>query len=98
VDIGNFSFVRYEDFTAVTLKNAVSLDMTLCNVLQLLVTANVFPGSLFSVTLMMMKAISSFETSDFTRATLRRMPGYGILHGLRRENFKSYIALTGWAV
>jgi hypothetical protein len=33
-----------------------------------------------------------------TRVTRRHIPEDGILHGHRRENLKSYIALTGWAL
>jgi hypothetical protein len=44
-----------------------------------------------------MKAIRFSETSVFTRATRHHIPEEGILHSHRRENLKSYIALTGWA-
>jgi hypothetical protein len=43
--------------------------------------------------ILMMEAISS-ETSVLTRATRHNIPGDGIIE--RRENLKSYIALTGW--
>jgi hypothetical protein len=33
-----------------------------------------------------------------TRATRRNIPEDEILHNDRRENLKSYIALTGWAM
>jgi hypothetical protein len=69
----------------------------LCNVLPLLVTANVFPSSPILVT-MMMEALGSSETSVITRATRHKIPEDGILHSQRRENLKSYIALTGWAM
>jgi hypothetical protein len=36
--------------------------------------------------------------SVLTRATWRNSPEDGILHSNRRENLKSYIALTGWAL
>jgi hypothetical protein len=61
----------------------------------LLVTANSVPSSLICFTLMM-GAIRSSETSVLARATRRHIPEEGILHSHRRENFKSYIALTGW--
>jgi hypothetical protein len=34
-------------------------------------------------------------TPVFIRAKLRHIPEDGILHSYRRENFKTYIALTG---
>jgi hypothetical protein len=57
---------------------------------RLLVTANWSP-ILLTLT---MKAISSSEMSVLTRATRRNIPE----NGHRSENFKSYIALTGWAM
>jgi hypothetical protein len=47
---------------------------------------------------LMMEAILSFEMSVVTTATQRSIPEDGILHSHRRENFKSYIALTGWSL
>jgi hypothetical protein len=38
------------------------------------------------------------ETSVLRRATRRNIPKDGILHSNRRENLKSYIALTDWAL
>jgi hypothetical protein len=46
----------------------------------------------------MKEVLSSYETSVLTRATRRNIPEDGILHSHCRENFKSYIALTGWAL
>jgi hypothetical protein len=46
----------------------------------------------------MKEALSSFETSVLTRATLCNIPDDDILHSHRRENLKSCIALTGWTV
>jgi hypothetical protein len=47
---------------------------------------------------LIMEAIRSSETSFITSTTRRNIPENGILHGHRRENQKSYIALTGWAL
>jgi hypothetical protein len=41
---------------------------------------------------------ASSETSVHTRATLRLIIENDIFHSHRRENLKSYIALTGWAL
>jgi hypothetical protein len=46
----------------------------------------------------MMEEILSSETSFHATATRRHIPENGILHSQRRENLKSYIALTGWAL
>jgi hypothetical protein len=64
---------------------------------RLLVTANVVLSSLILVTLMM-EALSSTGTTVLTRATRRNIQEDAILHSHRRENFKSYIALTGWTL
>jgi hypothetical protein len=65
--------------------------------LRLLYTANVVASSLILVNLMM-AAIPYSETSVLTRGTRRHIPEDGILHNHRRENLKSYIALTGWTL
>jgi hypothetical protein len=67
------------------------------SVRRLLVTARVVPSSPILVTLMK-EAVSSSETSVLTKATRRNIPGDTILHSHRRENLKSYIALTGWTL
>jgi hypothetical protein len=66
-------------------------------VLQLLVTVNVVPGSQIHFTLIM-EVICSSEMSIPTKATQLNIPEDGILHSHSRENLKSYIALTGWAL
>jgi hypothetical protein len=67
------------------------------NVRRFLVTANVVPSAPILFTLMI-EALSSSETSVVTTATRRNIPKDAILHSHRRENLKSYIALTGWAL
>jgi hypothetical protein len=67
------------------------------SMLQLLVTANVVPSSLILVTLIM-EAINSSETSVPTRVARLIIPEDDILHRYRRENLKSYIALTDWTL
>jgi hypothetical protein len=64
---------------------------------RLLVTANVVHSSPILVTLMM-EALSSSETSVPTRAPRRYISEDDILRRHRRENLKSYIALTGWTL
>jgi hypothetical protein len=46
----------------------------------------------------MKEALSSSEMSVLKRATRRNIPQDTILHSHRRENLKSYIALTGWTL
>jgi hypothetical protein len=65
--------------------------------LLLLVTTNVVPSALIPVTLMMEEIYSS-DTPVLTRAIQRNIPENGILHSHRRENLKSSIALTSWAL
>jgi hypothetical protein len=47
---------------------------------------------------LIMEVLCSSETSVVTRATRSNIPEDGILHSDRRENLKSYIALTGWTL
>jgi hypothetical protein len=88
----------------VLLKNSVFWDVSPCDsivflrsVSRLIVSANVVPSSPILVTLMMAGLISS-ETSVLSRATRRKILEDAILHTHRRENVKSYIALTGCTV
>jgi hypothetical protein len=46
----------------------------------------------------MEEALSNSETSVLTTATRLNILEDAILHTNRRENLKSYIALTGWAL
>jgi hypothetical protein len=66
------------------------------SVLQLLVTANVLGSPILGT--LMMEAVGSSETSVLIRTTRRHIPEDDILHSHSRENLKSYIALTGWAL
>jgi hypothetical protein len=73
-------------------KNAVFLDVRM---LQLLITANVFP-SLPILVILMMEAIHFCETSVLTKATLRNIREYGIFHSHCRENLKYFIKPFGF--
>jgi hypothetical protein len=59
-----------------------------------MVKTKVIRSSPILVTLMM-EALRSSGTSVLTRATRRHILEDDILHSHRRENLKSYIALTG---
>jgi hypothetical protein len=65
-------------------------------VLRLLVTAKVAPSPLLLFTLM----IEAIHPSKhlLLQATRRNIPENRILHNHRRENLKSYKALTGWSL
>jgi hypothetical protein len=47
---------------------------------------------------LMIEVIRSSESLILTRVPLRHFSEDGILHSHSRENFKSYIILTGWAL
>jgi hypothetical protein len=76
--------------------NVVFWAMAPRSVRRLLITVNV-PNSP-SIVALMMEAFRSSETSLITRATRRHIPEDDIRHSHRRENLKSYIALTRWAL
>jgi hypothetical protein len=62
---------------------------------RLLVTTDIVPSSTILVTVMM-EELLSYGTSILTRATRSNIPEAGIIHNDRRENLKTFIALTGW--
>jgi hypothetical protein len=55
------------------------------------------PSSPILVTLMK-EALSSSETSVLTRSRLHNIPEDDMLHSHCSENFKCFIALTGWTL
>jgi hypothetical protein len=63
---------------AVTMKNDVFWDVTLCGERRLLVTASVVPSSPILLTLMK-EALSSSETSVLTRATRHHSGSFSVL-------------------
>jgi hypothetical protein len=65
-------------------------------VLQLLVIDNV--SSAFILSNLKMEAIRSSSTSVLTKASRRHISEDEIPHSHRRENLKSYVALTGWTL
>jgi hypothetical protein len=67
------------------------------NTIRRLLIADNVPSSRILATLMM-EAIHSSDTSVHARATRCNIPEVSILHSQRRENLKSYVALTGWAL
>jgi hypothetical protein len=58
--------------------------------------AEVVPSS--PIVTLMVEVIRSSNTSVLTRAIWRNIPEDGIFLSHRRENLKSYIALSGWAL
>jgi hypothetical protein len=49
-------------------------------------------------TIVIMEAIRSSETSVLTKSTWGHIPEVGFFPSPHRENLKSYMALTGWAL
>jgi hypothetical protein len=97
--------VSEELFASITNRRARNTVSSNCivfdrSVRRLLIIANVVPIVSISPILvsLMMKALNFSEKSVLTRATQHNIPEDGILHSHRRENLKSYIALTGWAL
>jgi hypothetical protein len=90
----NRSTLRRKYYGTVWYRNTIAFFRS---VLWLLVVANVVPNSPVFLTLVM-EAIHFSESSVLARATRRYNPEDGILHSHRRENLKSYIALTGWGL
>jgi hypothetical protein len=102
--------VRFEVFTAVTVKNGVFWVVTSCDSCKNRRFGGAYrlhrqgfpvcfsyqlPSSLI-LSILMKGAIHASETSAHTRATRRNIQEDTILHSHRRGNLKSYIALTGW--
>jgi hypothetical protein len=67
------------------------------SIFRLIDIAKVVPTSRILSTLKM-KSTRSFKTSVPGRFERRHIPEDDILHSHRRENLKSYIALTGWTL
>jgi hypothetical protein len=74
--------------------SAVTSDRRFLRSLLRWVVIAVVPSSLILFALMM-EALRSLESFVLTRAIRRNIQEDGILHSHRRENLKSYIALTG---
>jgi hypothetical protein len=104
--MGLMSIVRFEVFTAVTMKKAVFWDVAPCRsgvnprfggTLQLLLTsltdASRADFLIFSSTLKM-EAIRSSETSVNITSTRCHIPEDCFLHSHRRENLKSYFVIS----
>jgi hypothetical protein len=85
----NASFIRLTrigeiDTTLAATNNRCTL-VFLRSARRLLVTASVVPSSTILVTLMK-EALSSYETSDLTRATRRNIPPFFIVTAVKTSN------------
>jgi hypothetical protein len=85
------------DSKAVAMKNVGFWGVFLRTMVQLLVGANVVPSTLILFALSM-EAITCSESSVLKRGRLRHITEYCIFHSHRRENLKSYTALTDWVL
>jgi hypothetical protein len=90
-DVTSFSIIRMT-----RIGELISGLVFLRRVRRLLLAAKLLNSPMF-VTLLM-KALSSYKPSVLIRTTRRNIPEDDILHSHRRENLKSYIALTGWTL
>jgi hypothetical protein len=84
------SIIRVERISDIWTTLAVTSNVLLRSVLQLLVTANVVLTSTI-LSILMMEAIPSSEKLVLARAPRRHIPEEAILHSCRRENLKSYL-------
>jgi predicted hotdog family 3-hydroxylacyl-ACP dehydratase len=89
--------LRHVALVRTDVSKEISALVFLRSVRRLLVTASVVPSSPILVTLMK-EAIRSSGNVVFYKGRKAHIPEDGILHGHRRENLKSYLALTSWAV
>jgi hypothetical protein len=80
------------------MKNGVFLDVTPCGSCKNRRFGGVQLLYLLLLVTVLKEALRSSEALVLTRATRQNIPEDAILHSHRRENLKSYIALTGWTL